>query len=449
MNIVIVGIGKVGKTLAIDFINEGHDVVVIDINRVAVEGLVNAYDVKGILGGGLERETLLSADVPEADLFIACTSRDEMNILSCVLAKKLGAKRTIARARETEYLKEMENLKNDLGLDLLFNPEKRTAFEIENELKFPSATKLEVFAGGKALMVEFVIEKPNPIIGKNLIEISKQYGNSVLFGMVKRGEEILIPNGSFVIKDGDEIRIIGAEKDIISFCKKIKMFKRSAKSVAIVGGGKIAHYLATELLKTDINVKIIEQDKTVCERLSQSMIGATIICGDGTDQALLTEEKIMDCDACVTLTDYDEKNLMISLYAMQKNVGKVITKINRTSVLEMAEYIGLTTVVSPRVAISNQIIGYVRATEDQKDRVNNFYKLGDGAEAVEFEVGENFKNADKPLRTLKLKSQTLIGGIVRKDKFVLPNGDTEIKQGDKVIVLTASGQINELLDIFR
>jgi trk system potassium uptake protein TrkA len=203
-------------------------------------------------------------------------------------------------------------------------------------------------------------------------------------------------------------------------------------------------------LKSDINVKIIEIDKERCQKLAETLPRATIICGDGTDQTLLTEEKFMDADACVTLTDYDERNIMISLYAMQKNIAKVITKINRTSVLEMAEFIGLNTVVSPREAIANQIIAYVRATTDDKDRgVNNFYKLSEGVEAVEFEVGENFANVNIPLKNLKLKHETLIGGIVREEKFILPNGETQIKQGDKVIVVTANGQIKDLSEIFR
>lgn len=450
MKIVIVGVGKVGKTLAVSFIGEGHDVVVIDNKRSAVEDLVNSYDVRGILGSGLERETLFNASVSEADLFIACTSRDEMNILTCVLAKKMGVKRCMARVRETEYFKEIQNLKEDLGLDFLFNPERRTAFEIENELKFPSSTRLEVFADGKALMVEFEIEKSNPIVGKTLIEINKEYGIEVLFGTVERKEDTIIPNGAFVIQAGDYVRIIGSEKNVTAFCKKTKMFKRRAKSVVIVGGGKIAVNLATELLKSDINVKIIEIDKERCQKLAETLPRATIICGDGTDQTLLTEEKFMDADACVTLTDYDERNIMISLYAMQKNIAKVITKINRTSVLEMAEFIGLNTVVSPREAIANQIIAYVRATTDDKDRgVNNFYKLSEGVEAIEFEVGENFANVNIPLKNLKLKHETLIGGIVREEKFILPNGETQIKQGDKVIVVTANGQIKDLSEIFR
>lgn len=451
MKIIIVGVGKIGKTLVANFINEDHDVIVIDNKRQAVETLVNLYDVKGFVGGALERDILIDAEVNGCDLFIACTSRDEMNILTCVLAKKLGAKRTIARVRDPEYLKEMQNLTEDLGLDLIFNPEKRTAFEIANSLKFPSANNLEVFAGGRALMVEFEIEKGNPLIGESLMEISKLYGSKVLFGMVKRDKKVYIPNGSFVIEREDKVHVIGSEKEIGAFCKKVKMFKPRAKSVMIVGGGKIAVHLATELTQTpEINVKIIEEDRATCEYLAEILPRATVICGDATDQALLSEEKISECDACVTLTDYDESNVVVSLYAKQKQVEKVITKINRTSMYDMAEYIGLDTVVSPRIAIANQILGFVRSHKTEVDKgISNFYKLSDGVEAIEFSVAEGFAFANTPLKRLKIKSNALIGGIVRDNEFILPSGDTCITVGDRVIVVSGGKRINALEEIFR
>ena len=345
----------------------------------------------------------------------------------------------------------MENLRQDLGLDLLFNPEKRTAYEIENALKVPSAKKVEVFAGGKAMMVEFELEKANPIVGKKVMDVCKNFGNKILFGMVTRGNKEFIPNGSFVMEKDDRIHVIGSDKDISAFCKKTGMFKQRAKSIMIIGGGKIAVNLASELCKNpEVNVKIIEEDKAVCERLSETLTRATIICGDGTDQMLLSEEKISSMDACVTLTDFDESNVVISLFAMQKNVGKVITKINRTSIYEMAEYIGLDTVFSPRKAIADQIIGYVRShkTENQGGIIN-FYKLGSVAEATEFEVGETFEYINTPLKELKIKSNTLIGGIVRDEEFILPSGETNIQKGDKVIVVSLIKQITDLAEIFR
>ena len=451
MKIIILGVGKVGKTLVANFVNEQHDVVVIDQKRQEVETLVNLFDVKGLVGSGLERDVLTDAGVAESDVFIACATRDELNILACVLAKKLGAKRTIARVRDPENLKEMENLTEDLGLDLIFNPEKRTAFEIANALKFPSAKNLEVFAGGKALMVEFEIEKGNPLIGESLIEINKLFDAKVLFAMVKRGKKVYIPNGAFIIEREDRVHVIGSEKEISALCKKVKMFKPRAKSVMIVGGGKIAGHLASELTKNpEVNVKIIEEDKAVCERLAEVLPRATIICGDATDQNLLREEKIAECDACVTLTEYDESNVVISLYAKQKDVGKVITQINRGSMYDMAEYIGLDTVVSTRYATANQILGFIRShTSEVDEGINSFYKIGEGVEAIEFNVSQDFTRCFIPLKRLKIKANTLIGGIVREGEFVLPTGDTEIRTGDKVIVVSGGKRINSLEEIFR
>ena len=451
MKILIVGAGKVGRTLATSFVNEHHDVTIIDVRRSTVEALVNSLDVIGLVGGALEKDTLENAGVSECDLFISSTSRDEMNILTCVLAKKLGAKRTIARVRDPEYLKGMENLKDILGLDLIFNPERRTAFEIENALKFPSAKGLEVFAGGKALMVEFEIEKNNPIIGESLKDVNKMFGGNVLFGMVKRGKKTYIPNGAFIIEKEDRVHIIGSEKDISAFCKRIKMFKPRSKSIAIIGGGKISVHLATELLKNpDTNVKIVEEDPSICERLAEILPKATIVCGDATDQTLLNEEKVMDADACVALTDLDETNVVLSLYAKQKNVGKIITKINRTSMYEMAEKIGLDSAVSPRLAIANQIIGFVRSHKTKEDKgITNFYKIADSVEAIEFTVKEDFAHINKPLRSLVIKSNALIGGIVRDEQFILPTGETSIQAGDMLIVVTDKKQINDLTEIFR
>lgn len=450
MKIVIVGVGKVGKTLASNFTNELHDVVAVDIERYPVENLVNNYDLKGIIGSGLEKEVLSDAGVSEADLFIACTSRDEMNVLSCVLAKKEGAKCTIARVREPELFSQMQNLRETLGVDLMFNPELTTAEVIENNLKFPSAKNLEVFAGGRALMAEFLIEGKNPVIGKNITCVAKEYGGNVLFAVVKRGEKSFIPHGDFVFMDGDKAQIIGSEKDIPIFIKKLKIFKPRAKSVILVGGGKISYHLATKLLKSDVGVKIIEKDENICQKFADLLPRATVIQGDGIDRTLLNEENISKTDALVTLTDSDEDNVVISLYALQKNVEKVITKVNRTSTIEMANFIGLDTVISPRIAVANQIIGYVRSHQSKHSgNLRTFYKLTDSVDAIEFMADDNFKGLNVPLKKLKVKVNSLIGGIVRDDKFVLPSGDTCIKSGDRVIVVTGIKQVTALSDVFK
>ncbi len=450
MNLIIIGMGKVGETLVSNFTNENHDIMVVDIDYEKVQSTVNRYDVNGITGGGLEKNVLLDAGVEKADFVIACTAQDEKNILCCVLARKLGAKYTIARVRDPEYFKEMENMKEDLGLDYLFNPELQSANEIAQVLKFPTAKSVESFADGKATMVEFDIEQGNPLIDKTLMQITKEYGNDYLFAMVERGDEVIIPRGDFALNVGDCVYIIASEEALNVFAKKVKMFKRSAKSVFIIGGGKIAYYLAKELLSDGVSVKIVEKNEMRANELSAELPKATVLLFDATDQEALEEENMSDSDACVTLTGMDEENVIISLYAKGQGVGKVVTKVDRPSVMNMIKQLGLDTVVSPRNVIANHILRFVRAHQaDIGNGINTLYKLHDKAEALEFTVGDNFTAIDVPLKKLGVKSGVLIGGIVREDEFILPSGETSLKKGDKVIVVTAVKQITELKQILR
>ena len=450
MNLVIVGVGKVGETLVENLVNEHHDIVVVDIDAATVSNVVNRYDVNGIVGGGLERGVLIDAGVDKADFLIACTNRDEMNILCCVLARKLGAKRTIARVRDPEYFKEMENMREDLGLDFFFNPELQTAVEIAEVLKFPSAKNVESFAGGRASMVEFEVLGDNPVVGKSLMQISKEYGRKVLIGMVCRGDEIIIPRGDFIIKKGDSVHIIGSEQEIAAFAKKIKIFKRRAKSVFIIGGGKIAYYLAKYLNKDGASIKIIEKEKSRAAELSQVLPSATILCCDGKDHEALEEEKIKDSDACIALTGIDEENVIVSLYAKEQGVEKVIAKVDRPSILNMVKTLGLDTVVSPRKAIANHIVRFVRANQAADESgITTLYKLHDTVEAVEFSVGENFDAVNKPLKELQIKRGILVGGIVRDKEFILPTGESAFKIGDRVIVVTAVKHITQLKQILK
>ncbi len=450
MNLIIVGVGKVGETLIENLIQENHDVTVIDVNAQTVQSAVNRYDVMGFVGSGIERKTLLDAGVDKADFFIANTSRDETNILCCVLARKLGAKRTIARVRDPEYFKEMENMRQDLGLDFAFNPELNTAIEISQVLKFPSAKNVENFAGGRARMAEFDVLEGNQIIGKTLKEISKEFGKKLLFGIVCRGEEVYIPHGDFRIKKGDLVYVIASEEELIAFFKKVRIFKPRAKNVFIIGGGKIAYYLAKELVSSNVSVKIVEKDKLRAEELSELLPLATILLGDGTDQEVLLEEGLKDADACVTLTGMDEENVIISLYAKQCGVDKIITKVDRHSVLNMVKMLGLDTVVSPRIVIANDIVRFVRANKIAGGNgIKTLYRIHEQAEAIEFTVNENFAQKDMPLKNLSIKENVLIGGILRGDEFMLPSGDTKIKVGDTVIIVTTEKQVTELSEIFR
>ena len=449
MKIVVLGVGKVGDILVKNLAKENHDIVVIDQNSEIVNKIVNRYDVKGIIGSGIERNVLSDAEVSSTDLFIACTSRDEINVLTCVLAKKLGAERTVARVRDPELFKEMGNMADVFGLDLVFNPEYRTAIEIAQILKFPSAKNVESFANGRALMIEFPILKGNPIIGKSLKEIA-EYGYKILFAMVERDDEVIIPRGDYVVQENDNVHIIATESEMTAFCKKLKIFKPRSKSVFVVGGGRVCYYLANELIKSGTSVKIMESDLDRCKLLSEALPKADVVYGDATDQQSLGEENIKGADACAVLTGSDETNVIVSLYAVKNKVQKVITKVVNDNVLDMVESLGLDSVVSPKTVIANHILKYVRATNVlASDAINNLYKLNEKTEALEFNVAEGFLYNGKKLKDLKLKSNTLIGGIVRGNEFILPSGETEFIVGDRVIVVTAKNQISDFLEIFR
>ncbi len=450
MNIIISGVGKVGGTLVETLIKENHNIVVIDKDAKTVEHIINKYDVNGIVGNGSERDILIDAGIAKADFFIASTSHDEANILCCVLAKTFGAKYTIARVRDPEYFKEEDTIKEYLGIDMLFNPEYRTAIEIARVLKFPSAKNVETFAGGLANMVEFTITENNPLINKSLIEINNEYKSKVLFAIVHRDEKLIIPHGDFIIQENDTVLVIAPENEISAFFKKLHTFKMRAKSVFIIGGGKVAFYLARELLKSGISVKILENNEERCRELSENLSGATIILADGTDKEILEEEKLKNADACVTLTGMDEENVIISLYAILSKVKKVVTKIDRPSVSEMVKMLGLDTVVSPRYVIANHVLRFVRAHQGEASAdINTLYKIYNEAEAIEFSVDEDFSKVNVPLKDLSIKRDILVGGIIRGNEFILPSGSSEIKVGDKVIIVATEKQITELNEILR
>lgn len=449
MNIVILGAGRIGVSLTKELLNEDHDVTIIDVDASRLEYVANKYDVKGLVGKGVSRETLLDAGTNNADFFIACTSQDEINIICCVLAKKLGAKKTVARVRDPEYFKEMKIIKDDFLIDLAFNPEYRTAKEISKIIKFPSAEHVESFASGKASLTDIHLTEDNLIIDKSIMDVVKKYNSKVIMASVKRGEEVFIPNGEFVFENGDMLSLIGKDTDIADFCKKIKVFKAPAKSVFIVGGGKIGFYLAEELSSAGIDVKIIEKDDKRCEVLCNELEGVTVLHGDGADKSLLVEENLAKTDALVSLTGADEENAIVSLYAKEMNVNKIITKVERPSIKKMLDTLGLDTVVVPQEVIASHMVRFVRASSAAVgDEINTLYRLSDDVEALEFTVQDDFETGIS-IKDLKIKKGILIGGIVRRGEYVLPTGNTSFEIGDRVIVVAPTRTITSLKEILR
>ena len=452
MNIVIVGLGKVGCQLVERLSGEtGYNITVIDTRDGVLKDCVNTFDVIGVLGSGTSLDTLREARVKNADVVIAVTGSDEMNLLTCLMAKKLGSASTIARVRNPEYSKEMHILKEDFGISMVINPEHTAAGEIARLLRFPSAVEVDTFAKGRAEILRFKIADGSPLDGIRIKDIHKTLNCDILVCGVERGEEAFIPNGDFEILAGDFISIVGSIKNASAFIKHIGLKTNRTKDAMIVGGGKIAVYLAKILIKSGIDVKIIEQSTACCDELCELLPKATIINGDGTENRLLLEEGIEKAGAFVALTGIDEENVLLSLYARTKTSGKVITKINKIDYDAVIDNIGLDTIVYPKDIVAEYIVRFVRGKNNSmgSNIENMHYILDDKAEALEFAIGENSPVTDKTLESRELKSGVLDACINRDGCIITPRGKDTIKRGDTVIVVTTHTGFKDISDILR
>ncbi|MBC8576369.1 Trk system potassium transporter TrkA [Yanshouia hominis] len=449
MKIIVVGGGKIGETLVEQLAKEGHDLVLIDNQQAVIEETENRLDVMGIYGNGASHLVQIEAGVPKADLLIAVTNSDELNMLCCLVAKKLGARHTIARIRNPEYNDQLVFLREELGLSLAINPEAAAAGELFRMLRFPSALKIETFSRGRVELAEVRLREGSKLDGLYLHELSKKFQVKVLVCVVQRGEQVLIPTGDFRLCAGDKISIAAGPAEIERFFRAAGLLKEEAHSVMIVGGGRIAHYLCRKLLGIGVSVKIIDTDPQRCRHLCEQMPRAMIICGDGTKQELLFEEGLERVDAFVSLTGLDEQNAILSMFAASRGVGKVITKVSRTSLLSLVESAGLESVISPKEITANQIVRYVRAMQNSLgSNVETLYKLvGGRVEALEFRVKPDFPHIGTPLKDLTLKPNLLLACITRGDRAILPGGGDSIAADDRVVVVTTNQQLRDLSDI--
>ncbi len=450
MKIIIVGCGKIGNSIIESLAAEGHDVVGIDNKREVVEEITNIYDVMGFCGNGADSDTLSEAGVSGAELFVAVTGSDEMNMLACFLARKLGACHTIARIRNPEYNdKSLDFLRRELMLSDSLNPELLCARELFNILKFPSAVNIESFSGRNFEMIEFRLRPDSVLDGMNLVEMRKKYDAKFLVCTVTRDDRVFIPDGSFVLRSGDKLGIAASPSELLRLFKMLDVLQKKTKSVMILGASKLAFYLAKMLTNSGYSVKIIERDREKCVSFSAILPEVTMICGDGAEHELLREEGIDSTDAFVALTGMDEENILISFYATSRKVPKVIAKVNRPELASMAEKLGLETLVSPKKMVSDVITGYARALEDSiGSAVETLYKINDGkAEILEFSVQSDFEYVGIPLRELKLKKDTLVGGILRGRSSFIPTGNDTIQSGDNVVIVSVGERVRCLADI--
>lgn len=452
MKIIVAGCGKIGTTLIKSLSAEGHDLVVVDNSAESISNIVNVYDVMGVVGNVVDCETLAEAGADSAEMFVACTGSDEFNMLSCFMAKRLGAAHTIARIRNPEYNDQsLDFMKGQLSLSMAINPEFLAAKELFDILRMPSAVKIETFAGGSFEMIEIRLKDDSDLDGMSLRELREKYKARVLICAVQREDEVYIPDGNFVLKKGDRIGLTAPPVEIAKFLRSIGHLRKQAKNIMILGGSRTAYYLAKMLSSVGRSVKIIDQDPKVCTELSEALPGASIICGNGAEQDLLLEEGIRDTDAFVALTGRDEENILISIYAGLQNVPKVISKVNRDELSSMAAKLGLDSIVSPRQTIANVLVQYARALENSRgSNVETLYKLmDDKVEALEFKVADDPRITDIPLRLLQIKQNILIAGIIRGRRTIVPEGNDTIQAGDKVIVLAENHPLHDLADILR
>ena len=451
MKIIIIGTGKVGFSLAEQLLNEKHDITIVDTQDSALRRATDALDIMSVKGNGVSTDTLREAGAEDADLLVAATNSDEVNMVCCLTAKHLGAKYTIARIRNPEYNLGLHELKKNMGIDMVINPENATAVEISRLLRFPSAANIETFCRGRVELMGFRLQEGDFLVNQPLHALSAQVKQlSLLVCAVDRDGEVTIPNGSFVPQVGDKLYLIGRPTSLDQFFRLLGRYSPKVKTVFIVGGGKISVYLTAILEKMKMRVKIVELSEKRCRLVSEMMPRTTVICGDGTDQELLESERMSAADAFVALTDRDEDNLIISLYAMQQGMHKVVTKCNRQNYTGIARAVGLDSVISPKLITAAQILQLVRGMQNSQGSVmNTLYRIADGkTEAMEFTIGPSTRHLNVPLRDLHLHKGILIAVIMRDGEIIIPEGSSCIQEGDSVIIISRDRPIQDLNDIY-
>ena len=452
MNIIIAGCGKVGRALAEQLSREKHDITVIDRKPEAIQQITNIADVRGVVGNGASFEIQMDAGIDTADLMIAVTDADEVNLLCCLIAKKAGGCQTIARVRNPVYHHEIHHIKDELGLSMVINPEWAAAMEMARLLRFPSAIDIDTFANGRIELLRFQLEEQNPLCNNKIKDLHMLSRCEVLICIVERGKEVLIPSGEVELKAGDMISVVASPVNASRFFKTIGIETNQVKNTMIIGGVKISFYLAKRLLEMGIQVKIIEKDRDACERLCEILPKAMIINGDGTDRELLAEEGLAKAEGFAALTNMDEENVMLALYAKSMSKAKKITKVNRNTFDTIIGSLNIGSLIYPKHITSETILQYVRAMQNSiGSNVETLYRLVDGnAEALEFVIKGKSEVTDIPLQELQLKPHILVCAINRKGKIIIPKGQDCIQEGDSVVIITKDcGAYKDIRDIMK
>ncbi len=452
MKIIVVGCGKIGSNLIRALCAEGHDVLLIDKNPALVDSVTNIYDIMGLCGNATAYETLLEAGVDKAALFIAVTGSDESNMLSCYLASKLGVSHTIARVRNPEYTESsVEFMREKLGISMMINPELLAANELFNILKIPSAVKVESFSRRKFEMIETILQDQSPIDGMRLFDLRNKYKGHYLICAVQRGDNVYIPDGNFILRSGDRINIAAVHTELEKVLKEMSLLKRKVRNIMLLGGSRTTYYLAKMLTSIGNSVKIIEKKSDVCAAMAELVPKSVVVHGDATNQELLLEEGLADIDALVALTGIDETNILMSIFALNHNVSKVIAKANSDELTSIADKLGLDCVIAPKRVVTDILIRYARGlANSQGSKVETLYTFMDGkVECVEFIAKKDSPVIGIDFKTLEIRQGILIAGILRGNKAIIPSGNDMILDGDRVVVISSHLRLNDLSEILK
>ena len=451
MKIVIAGAGRVGRSIAQELVKEKHNITVIEGNPEKLKKIGNNLDVLTILGNAASYDILKEADVKNADLLIAVTREDEINLLCCLSARKMGVPHTIARVRNTDYYKQAAFLNEELGLSMTINPEEETANEISRILRFPVATKVEAFANSKAELVEIKISEESALNGVDLATLRADFGN-VIICAVKRNGEVFIPRGDYVITAGDKLNMVGSYKEINQLVRKVSKKFREPKKIMLVGGGDIAYYLINKLANTNMSLKILEKDKLECRRLKDLFPKISVIQGGGADPEVLGEEGIEVVDAFVAITNDDDDNIISSMFALSSNDGKVITKIKESKIINMLSDGQLDSIVQPSSIATERVVRFVRSMQNAYDKSGieaMYYLFGQTVEILEFKIFDKFAYDNIPIRDLKVAQDAVIASIIHQGRCIIPTGDDVICSGDTVILSTTRNGVISLEDVIE
>lgn len=450
MFIIIGGVGKVGEYLINELVKEGHDIFLIEENQKRLEEMINKNDVTGVVGNCASYDVLKEADVENADMFIAVTNSDEINMLSAMLAKKMGADHATIRIRNPIYNPLYQNLSAWFDIDLVINPDYEAATMCSDIIRNPHAIRVESFSKNRVRLIELHVDKGSRVAGVSLMEFRQRFGN-ILIVAIERNREIIIPSGRDVLQEGDNFCIVGEKSDIRQFYKAVGNEEKAIHSVMMVGGGRIAYYLANMLKPTHMQITILEVNNDHAEYLAQELPFATILHGDGTEQEFLEEARIQSYDCIVPLTGVDEENIMVSLFAQQQHVRKIITKVNRINLLNLLEDSGLDSVITPKFLVANRILKKVRSFQTSRvSQMDDIYRIfSNYVEALMFTIHGKNESSDIPLKDLPIRHDCLIACIIRDNKVFYPSGNDTIQIGDQVLIVTTREKFDEVDDILE